>query len=197
MTDGRRTDTIAADYFDDLYRRDADPWRFGSSAYEAEKYKDTLALLSRDHYGAVLEVGCSIGVFTRMLAARSESVLAVDASDVALAAARSACADLPAVTLASCMVPTGFPDGRFDLIVLSEVLYYLTAADVARTASLCQEHLRPGGEMMLCHWLGETDYPLTGDEAAETFREALSSGFVHEARHRPQYRLDRLTRTAA
>jgi hypothetical protein len=51
----------------------------------------------------------------------------------------------------------------------------------------------PGGQVLLVHWLGSTDYPLTGDDAAELFMRALGRS-VHRFRHvrTEAYRLDSL-----
>lgn len=193
----RRTGTIAADYFEQLYRADPDPWRFRTSDYERDKYAATLDGLTRPRYRAALEVGCSIGVFTAQLARRCDGLLAIDGSATAAAAATEACAGLPHVRVAVRVVPDGFPDGRFDLIVLSEVLYYLHAADLARVAERCRAALAPGGDLLLCHWLGETDYPLTGREATERFVAAtLTPPLRHSTLHDGEYRLDRLSSPA-
>lgn len=193
----RRTGTIPAGYFDDLYAADGDPWRFRTSTYEADKYRATLAMLGRESYDRALEVGCSIGVFTRMLASRCRQLDAIDGSETALALARADGVGLPQVQFARRMVPDEFPPGSFDLIVLSEVLYYLTAADVARTAVLCRAAQPRGGEIVACHWLGETDYPLTGNAAVEAFRDGLDGDVTHKAVRHEQYRLDRFRLGAA
>ena len=92
------------------------------------------------------------------------------------------------------IVPDGFPAGSFDLIVLSEVLYYLHAADLERVAAQAAEALEPGGDLILCHWLGETDYPLTGLEATERFvAAALRPPRIHSVLRDGTYRLDRLS----
>lgn len=188
----RRERTIAADWFDTLYRSDPDPWRFRTSDYEREKYQATLEALRRPHYGRVLEVGCAIGILTRHLAPRCDHLLAIDGSETALEAARRECAAENNVTFACRMVPDGFPQGRYDLIVLSEVLYYLVAADLAAVAERCCDALAPGGEIVLCHWLGETDYPLTGLEASDGFAAvALRRSLERERLTEDAYRLER------
>ncbi|MFC7553283.1 class I SAM-dependent DNA methyltransferase [Pseudoroseomonas wenyumeiae] len=135
------------------------PWKFRSSPYEAAKYKATLAALPRARYGSVLEIGCSIGVLTRMLAPRCDRLLALDGSARALADARRHCAGLAQVSFAQREIPRQWPRGRHDLILFSEVLYYLDEEDLARTATLALRALRPGGEVLLVHWTGTTDYP--------------------------------------
>jgi 2-polyprenyl-3-methyl-5-hydroxy-6-metoxy-1,4-benzoquinol methylase len=188
----RREETIAADWFDALYRSDPDPWRFRTSDYERDKYKATLEALSRPHYEQALEVGCAIGVLTRQLAARCDRVLAIDGSETALDAARRECADAGNVTFACRMVPDGFPKGHYDLIVLSEVLYYLADQDLAIVATQCCDALLPGGEIVLCHWLGETDYPLTGRDASDGFAAvALRRSLERERLAEGDYLLER------
>ena len=88
-------------------------------------------------------------------------------------------------------VPAEWPTGRFDLIVFSEVLYFLAAADIARCADRIRANLLPGAVIALVNWLGETDDPTTGDEAAERFI-AATAGILTVARqeHHRGYRLD-------
>ena len=87
----RRTESIEPAYFDALYAADPDPWRFASSDYEREKYAATLDALPPRRFAAALEVGCSIGVLTRQLAARCDTLLALDVAEAALAQARARC----------------------------------------------------------------------------------------------------------
>jgi SAM-dependent methyltransferase len=189
----RRSETIEASYFEDLYRADPDPWRFRSSDYERDKYRATLQALSRKRYRQGLEIGCAIGVLTRQLAERCVDLLAMDGSSLALTAARAECVDCSGVSFRQGMVPADFPEGRFDLIILSEVLYYLVPNDLEATAAKCLDALQPGGELILCHWLGETDYPLTGQAASDLFvAAALTRPLSHVRLVEGTYRLERL-----
>ena len=184
----RRTAPIEPAYFEALYAADPDPWRFATSAYEAEKYAATLAALPPRRFADALEVGCSIGVLTAQLARRCDRLLALDVAEAALARARAAC---PGVRFERRRIPQAWPPGRFDLIVLSEVLYYLDLPRIRDAAARAVRALQPGGCVLMVHYLGETDYPTTGDEAAETFAAAsgLTPGFAARA---PGYRIDRL-----
>jgi SAM-dependent methyltransferase len=186
----RKTETISPEYFEDKYRNDIDPWQFRSSDYEREKYQATIAALSRPRYGRALEVGCSIGVFTRLLAPRCDTLVAIDASATAIAAAQE---NAPAqVTFEVGTLPKDFPPGPFDLIILSEVLYYFVEADLQRLAGRCLDALAPGGEMIACHWLGETNYPLTGTDASELFAAAVAFRLPIQVPLRDEaYRLER------
>ena len=167
----RKTETIPPEYFEDKYRGNIDPWEFRSSDYEREKYQATIDALGQPHYASALEVGCSIGVLTGLLAPRCQSILAIDASATAIAAARET--GIANATFEVGTLPQDFPAGRYDLIVLSEVLYYFVEADLRRVAVQCVDALAPGGEIVLCHWLGETNYPLTGQAASELFAQAV------------------------
>jgi predicted TPR repeat methyltransferase len=189
----RRTTSIPPDYFEALYDGGRDPWQFATSAYEREKYQTTLSAIGPARIGRAWEVGCSIGVFTQALAAQCDSLLAVDVADSALAQARDRCAGLAQVDLQRMYIPDEWPDRRFDLIVFSEVLYYLAPADIRAAAWRSLLSLSPGGRIVLVHWTGETDYPVTGDEAAQLFRETCGHRVrtLREERHE-SYRLDLL-----
>jgi SAM-dependent methyltransferase len=189
----RAVQSLPASYFDALYAADPDPWKFRTSDYEAAKYAATLAALPRPRYGHALEIGCSIGVLTRMLAQRCDRLLALDGAARALAAARRHCAGLEQVALQQREVPRQWPRGRYDLILFSEVLYYLDEEDLSRTAALTLRSLQPGGEVLLVHWIGTTDYPLSGDAAVESFMTAAGTALLPVSQARTdRYRLDLL-----
>jgi cyclopropane fatty-acyl-phospholipid synthase-like methyltransferase len=189
----RRQDSIPARYFEDLYAGERDPWEFETSAYEQAKYDATLAALPRPRYRHGLEIGCSIGVLTARLASRCASLLAIDVSERALDAARVRCRGLANIQFENIGVPGEWPAGSFDLIMLSEVIYYFDAGDVSRLAERVRASVEPGGHAVLVHWTGTTDYPLSGDDAAELFMTALgrSARLVRQERTQA-YRLDAL-----
>ncbi len=189
----RRTETIRPDYFDGLYAADPDPWRFATSDYERGKYAATLAALPSRRFQAGLEVGCSIGVLTQQLAPHCDTLLALDVAETALTQARARCPD---VRFERRVIPDEWPPGRFDLIMFSEVLYYLDAAGIRATAARAIEALRPGGCILMVHYLGGTDYPSTGDEAADGFMAAAGLSPALQVRE-PLYRIDRLDLPAA
>ncbi len=113
-------------YFRDLYAADADPWGFQSRWYEERKRAITLAALPSPRYGRALELGCSIGVLTAQLAPRCDALLATDFDPTALGQARARLADASNVEFAHSALPDEWPDGQFDLILMSEVGYFLT-----------------------------------------------------------------------
>jgi trans-aconitate methyltransferase len=187
--------TLKPDHFDALYAANPDPWNFAASPYERAKYTLTLDAIPKSRSPSALEVGCSIGVLTRLLASRCDSLLAVDAAQAPLVEARRRCADLPGVRFEQMFVPEQWPGGVFDLILLSEVVYYLSREDVGRLATSVTHSLAPVGSVILVHWTGSTDYPLSGDEAVALFIERLGSACVVERTDRyAEFRLDVLSR---
>ncbi len=189
--------TLLPSYFDDVYTANADPWGFEFKPYEQAKYADTLASLPRPFYESAFEIGCSLGVLTAQLAARSGALLAVDGSEKPLSRARELCRDLSQVTIKQMQVPEEFPEQLFDLVVVSEVGYYWSPDDLARAQAKILEHLSAGGQLMLVHWTPFVhDYPLTGDDVHESF--LALKGLRHLHGHREEkYRLDVLERVSA
>jgi SAM-dependent methyltransferase len=190
---------MTAEYFEQLYAREEDPWDLATSAYERAKYDATVAAIDDlVPVGRALEVGCSIGVLTARLATRCDEVLAVDCSPLAVARARARLAGVPGVTVERRCLPEDTPAGPFDLIVCSEVLYYWDAALLSRGLELLRAALAPGGALLAVHWRGPVrHYPLGGDEVHRLLL-ARRDGLVHaRSLERPRYLLDRLDRPAA
>ncbi|HEY2710763.1 MAG TPA: SAM-dependent methyltransferase [Caulobacteraceae bacterium] len=187
----RRTRSLAPDFFEDLYQREGDPWSFETSPYETEKYRITVNAIASPRASRCLEVGCSIGVLTRQLASVVDSLVATDVSTTALLAAERRCSDLTNVSFRRVSAPEENFQGGFDLIVLSEVVYYWDDGDLDGVAAGILQSLEPGGRLLMVHFLGETDYPKSGDEAVEALGARLSpevsAGF---ALRNEKFRLD-------
>ena len=56
--------SMKAAEFERRYRRDGDPWGYGSSVYELAKYDATLTACGPGPFLSALELGGSIGVFS-------------------------------------------------------------------------------------------------------------------------------------
>ena len=186
--------SLPATYFDDVYRANEDPWAFATSPYERAKYEDTIGALPKEQYASAFEIGCSIGVLSEMLAHRCDRLLSVDASELPLKTARQRLAPYGHVTIGQMRIPDQFPDDPFDLILLSEVGYYLMMADLERARQLMLDHLNAGGHLLLVHWTPVVpDYPLTGDQVHEQFMAVSGEGqpLTHLLNRRTEkYRLD-------
>jgi SAM-dependent methyltransferase len=168
MSEIRRTATV--EDFEAKYQQHGDPWGYLDSWYEQRKYALTLASLPRERYRLIWEPACSIGVLTGLLATRAERVLASDGSATAIAAARRR--ELPAgagqVDWSVQHLPARpkIEAGSADLVVLSEILYYLAEPDRAQVLDTAHELLAPGGDLVVVHWRPlPDDAHLSGDDA--------------------------------
>jgi SAM-dependent methyltransferase len=157
--------TLPGTYFDDMYAADPDPWGFTSRWYERRKYALTLAALPGERYASGFEAGCSIGVLSTLLADRCDALLSADLAGDAVAAARDRLRDRPHVAVERRALPDEWPPGPFDLIVLSEVGYYLDDDDLDTMLGRAVASLTPGGDLVAVHWRRRVDdYPQPGDE---------------------------------
>lgn len=139
--------------FSELYDGDDDPWGVADGWYERRKRAVALAALPAERYGSAVEPACGLGVFTRDLAARCDRVLAFDPVPGAVRATRSATEGLTGVRVETATLPDGLPLEPADLVVFSEILYYLDDADLTATVDRAVAALRPGGHLLAVHWL--------------------------------------------
>ena len=188
--------SIAPAYFAALFDGEVDPWGFDTSSYEAAKYAATLAALPHARYRRALEIGCANGALTERLALRCDALTALDVAPAALARARARVGELSHVAVRRAAVPEETPAGPFDLVVLSEVGYYLSRPDLEALRDRLGAATAPGGHLVLAHWTGETDYPLTADAVHDAF--AFDDAWrVVSFGGEAAYRLDVLARAGA
>jgi LmbE family N-acetylglucosaminyl deacetylase len=145
-----RSQSAPISRFSELYAAQADPWNTGDSWYERRKRHVLLAALPREHYRHAVEPACGVGALTADLAERADRVSAFDAVAEAVAATRQR--ELPGVTASQALLPEGFPSETVDLVVLSEILYYLSDEDLGKTVDNAITGLAPGGDLVLLHW---------------------------------------------
>ncbi|WP_260397044.1 class I SAM-dependent methyltransferase [Variovorax sp. KBW07] len=141
-------------YFDALYAASDDPYALRERWYEARKRAVLLAALPQARYRKVYEPGCGIGELTLALSHRCDELLASDFSAHAVDIARKRTAAVANVRVAQHALPMDWPRdaGRFDLIVLSELGYFLDRRDMQRVAECCRDSLEPDGTLVACDW---------------------------------------------
>ena len=188
--------SLDAAYFDGIFASSDDPWSLASSEYEAAKFAHTVQALVDRHYASALEIGCAHGVLTQKLAPLCSDLIAIDIAAAAVDAARQRCAALPQVRFECLAFPHETPAVTgLDLVILSEVAYYWSDADLAATAAWLDAHLAVEGRILLVHFTEETDYPQTGDGATAKLRGLLGDSIaVARAERAESYRLDLWTR---
>jgi SAM-dependent methyltransferase len=138
--------------FERRYRRDGDPWGYGSSAYELAKYDATLTACGPGPFTSGLELGGSIGLFSGQLAPRCEALTTIDCSPTAVRAAQVQLGGFPRARALVGEIPDAIGPGSHDLVVASEILYYLDDAALTATLERLQDVLVPGGRMVAVHW---------------------------------------------
>ncbi|RFU47689.1 SAM-dependent methyltransferase [Paraburkholderia sp. DHOC27] len=144
--------TSTESYFDALYAEGDDPWGFRKRWYERRKRLLTLAMLPRERYRHAFEPGCANGELSAQLALRCDRLLAADLNETAVELARTRVAELPNVRVERRSVPHDWPATQFDLIVLSEVAYYLADADLEGVCACVSRSLAQDGTLLACHW---------------------------------------------
>lgn len=186
----------AAEAFDLLYQDSIDPWGFDLPQYRYQKRKyDTLVTLLPDRrFAETLDLGCGIGFMTERLAAVSDRVLGLDVSQVAISAARKRFAGQSRISFEQADVTNlpGSLDGRFDLVVVADVLYYLQPMSdgiLKQIASRVAGLLRPGGVCLLAnHFFFDVD---PDSKLSRRIHQAFawSSGFNSISEHRRPFYL--------
>ena len=154
--------------FDPLFAQSADPWHFEGSWYEERKRNIVLACLPHRRYASVFEPGCAGGYLSEHLAQRTDRLLAWDGSERAVQYTTDRLRAHPHCTAAQGWIPNQWPDESFDLIVLSELLYYLPEQDIKSIAQRCRANALPGvaTTVLACHWLRPfQNFPLGGTAA--------------------------------
>jgi len=165
----------AQDYFAGLYQRSDDPWLLRDRWYERRKRALTLAALPDEHYRRAYEPGCANGELTAELAPRCATLLAADLNPAAVELARRRVAHLQHVQVEQRAMPNDWPDSEFDLIVISEVAYYLNEAQLAGLIARLRASLAEGGTLIACHWRRPiAGWPHSGDDVHRELRAKLT-----------------------
>jgi predicted TPR repeat methyltransferase len=182
---------VGAAAFDRVYANDPDPWQLESSAYERGKYAATLRALGDADRTRTLEIGCAKGAFTVKLARLCESLVAIDFSARAVAAARRRGARDDGVSVLRRVFPEQVPDGPWSLVVCSEVLYYLDPPALDQAMAWFAAALGKGSTLVVVHWRGPgVTEPLRGDDVHDRMVAELHRWHVFDRRSE-HYRLDR------
>lgn len=157
------TDT-GSDYFEAMYRHDSDPWGFDRRWYERRKYALTIASLPEPRFRRAIEAGCSNGALTELLADRCDELYAFDFIDEAAARTADRMSERRNVHVLQARFPEYWPHGQGDLVVWSEIAYYLSAGSAALAVTGLERWLEPSGTLVAVHYTGQTNYPRQGAE---------------------------------
>lgn len=170
-------------HFDALFRDSDDPWQFKTRWYEARKRSLTLACLPAARYAHGFEPGCANGELSAELATRCEQLLVSDGSSRAVELAQTRLAAWPQVQVVQAQLPEDWPDAMFDLMVISELGYFLDAQRLDALADKARASLRSGGTLLACHWRRPIQgCALDGDAVHERLAQQLGWDALTELR---------------
>ncbi len=180
--------------FEARYRADSDPWDYTTSDYERAKYAATLEACGPGPFGQALELGASIGVFSALLAPRCRELVTLDAAPTAVAAARRRLRAYPHVSVLLGCIPAAIPARGYDIVVASEILYYLSEAELNVTLKRLRDAMKVGARLVAVHWRPPgPERPLDARTVHAALRAASWLRPVDSA-HTADYRLDVLER---
>ncbi len=174
--------SVATPYFDQLFADNDDPWAFRQRWYERRKRALTLAMLTRARYASVFEPGCANGELSVELATRCDRLLCCDTASAAVDLARGRLLGFAHAHVQQSRLPEQWPAGQFELIVLSELCYYLDADDLGRLIDRALACLTSDGQVLACHWRPVIEgCPQTAEQVHALLHERLAMPLV--ARH--------------
>lgn len=167
-------------YFEEMYAGDPDPWGFDHRPYEQRKHALTVALLPAERYRRAIEPGCANGALTERLAAVCDRIDAFDPVDACVSRARERLRSAAGVSVRRGLLPDDWPAGEADLVVLSEVAYYLSDDASTEVLDAIQASLVATGTLVAVHWTGPTNYPRT---AEQVHGELVDLGWLQHRAH--------------
>lgn len=166
--------SVPASYFEQLFAHNDDPWAMRSRWYEKRKRELVLACLPRQYYARVFEPACANGELSAGLAERAECLLCQDLNATAVQLAAERLRPWSHARVEQGCLPGDWPAGEFDLIVLSEIGYYLDPTQWLEVLEHAQASLSADGALLLCHWLHPIDgCPQTGHQVHDLLARRL------------------------
>ena len=194
LADSSQYESYSESYFDTLYRGNTDPWQYQTRWYEKRKRDMCLAVLPQSQYKNGIELGCGNGVLSELLARRCQALVSLDGNHQAVQLAKARLAELSHVKVIQGVIPvklfslkaalleayplaenTPVMAAPFDLIVISEILYYLSPTDIDIVIAWIQQNLAIGGTLLCCHWRYAIEgFVMTGETVHKRLHHAFN-----------------------
>lgn len=138
----------------DILTQQIEYYRRRASEYDATAYPDLAASMARIDSvvaelapsGSLVELACGTGMWTRALAARTDDITAIDASDETIALARERC---PAhVRFRRANLFEWRPERRYDVVFFAFWLSHVPSTLVDNFLASVTDAVAPGGRLM-------------------------------------------------
>jgi SAM-dependent methyltransferase len=172
--------------FQATYSTDNEPWEYSTSGAERLRYQRTVELARQfqPRPGRVLEVGCGLGLMTRLLGPYAGEVVAID---VAVPAVQKCAAQLghalPNVRLAvGTLTDPAFEAAAFDVIFYCDGLvgHQLTDQELRVVGDKMRAMLASGGIIVLSDYLGHRQFAAYRHRVAALGFEVLREELLHD-----------------
>lgn len=152
-------DILLRFYFDHSKYKNNDPWDTMSD-YEKKRTKTIVNLLNNRKYKHCLDVGCADGSITVRLKNFCTKITAIDISkkiiDRAIRTYKEENIDFKVLN-----IRTGILEDMYDLIIVSEVLYYLGETipekEFIKALDKLNHHLMVGGRILVSNYLRRSE----------------------------------------
>jgi glycosyltransferase involved in cell wall biosynthesis/peptidoglycan/xylan/chitin deacetylase (PgdA/CDA1 family)/2-polyprenyl-3-methyl-5-hydroxy-6-metoxy-1,4-benzoquinol methylase len=120
--------------------------------YEKTKYELTFSLIPDIRIHNALELACGEGHFTEQLATKVDNLLAADISELVLERAKDRCSHKTNITYTQLDLVKDQIGGPFDLIVCSEVLYFVGGIpELKKVAAQIEAAISDEGYLLMAH----------------------------------------------
>ncbi len=178
---------INLDGFEAKFTDDDDPWRTFDGADEALKRRAILHAMGAGPWGRVIELAAGNGSNSAAIAPRALRLDATEATAsgtrLVAKAIRSQGRRARAIRVA---VPARLPRDCYDIVLVAELIYYLSPRAMRHTARDVAAVLRRGGTLVLAHH--RIDFPDFKQHAAR-----IQGRFIKATRKRWRVRVVRRT----
>ncbi|SDB79954.1 Methyltransferase domain-containing protein [Raineyella antarctica] len=171
-------------------QRGDEPWE--TSWSERRHYDLVAAMLPNEFYGDVFDPACGTGELSAMIAARSEYMLATDLREEAVRQTLVRLAGFNADVFVMDL-RDDWPERRFDLIVLHELLPFLDPDDVGGIVRRAVAYLVPDGHLVIGHGRRSASGGANGDEISVRARSTPGTRLLASYQD-PDYVIDVLGR---